>query len=349
MPVLEITDDTQHSDFVWTWKSSMRGMRASIWVPYFHSAERMPNSRKWKITYNGGELIVDFKKVDFIMFYGASGAIPLAFLDDLSQHKIITMIHRRNQVHPYVLYPPNLGDDLDVVSRQIAYRNNKQKKVYIARILIHARLTRMRTICPVHQGIGKVLAHAKTVEAVRNVEATTTARYWKKWFERTGCDFNRRSDTPLATALNAGSKFMMGIVLRWVLFHKLSPTHGYLHEPTSYPSLVYDLMEPYRYIFEDASYKAWERCGNDAKQLVGTTLNFLKESLDEPVYVPATRQMVRRKNLLHGGVLALRAYLLGEVSRLVLPLEGEKKGGRPPKTGYQLPGEISQGRKLRGN
>jgi CRISPR/Cas system-associated endonuclease Cas1 len=29
--------------------------------------------------------------------------------------------------------------------------------------------------------------------------------------------------------------------MRRVLPHRMSPTHGFLHEPTDYPSLVYDL------------------------------------------------------------------------------------------------------------
>jgi len=39
-------------------------------------------------------------------------------------------------------------------------------------------------------------------------------------------------------------------------------------------------------------------------------------------------------------VLALRAYLLGLVPRLVLPVEGPRKGGRPPRCGYSMPGEV---------
>lgn len=347
MQELEIVEGEQHSDFVWTWKSSIRGARASIWVPYFNKAERIPRSKKWKIIYNGGEIIVDLEKVDFIMFYGASGAIPLTFLDDLSQQKIVSMIHRRNQPVPYVLYPPNLGDDLDIVSRQIAFRNNAQKRAYVARTLIHARLVRMRNTFAIPYGIGRKLSQAKTLAEIRNIEAYTTARYWDIRYGEAGVDAPRRSDSPLSAALDAGSKFMMGVVLRWVLFHKMLPTHGFLHEPTSYTSLIYDLMEPYRYIFEDAAFEAWEKKG-DSKELTGTTLSLLKDALDTPVYVPATRQTVRRKNLLHGAVLALRAYLLGEVPRIVLPLEGEKKGGRPPKTGYSLPGEVRPKKKMAG-
>jgi CRISPR/Cas system-associated endonuclease Cas1 len=124
-------------------------------------------------------------------------------------------------------------------------------------------------------------------------------------------------------------------MLRWILVHKMSPAHGYLHITSGYPSLAYDLMEPYRYIVEEAveeSYKA------QAKDLTAASLEAIKTSLESEVFVPSHRTMVRRKNLLHGAVLSLRAWLLGEVSRLVFPTEGERIGGRKPKVGYLLPG-----------
>lgn len=101
-------------------------------------------------------------------------------------------------------------------------------------------------------------------------------------------------------------------------------------------------MEPYRYIIEECAAAAYASVDDkeSEKKLVSATLNTLKEALDVVVYVPETRQYVRRKNLLHGVVLALRAYLLDESVRLVIPTEGAKKGGRPPKVGYRLPGET---------
>ena len=60
-------EDVQHKDFIWTRKSNSRNAKVSIWPPY----------------------------------YGASGILPLDFLDALSQHKISLIIHRRHQVHPF--------------------------------------------------------------------------------------------------------------------------------------------------------------------------------------------------------------------------------------------------------
>lgn len=154
---------------------------------------------------------------------------------------------------------------------------------------------------------------------------------------------HRRGDGAVQMALDAGSKFLFGVILRWVLFHKLSPCHGFMHLPTSYPSLIYDLMEPYRYLIERSVEKTVIELGekrDDHKRMVTGSLENLKRQLEEVVYVPATRQYVRRKNLLHGVVLALRAYLLNESLRLVIPTEGQRCGGRPPRIGYRLPGEC---------
>lgn len=76
--------------------------------------------------------------------------------------------------------------------------------------------------------------------------------------------------------------------------------------------------------------------------LTGKSISYLKETLEEPAYVPATRQTVRKKNLLHGVVLALRSYLVGDMKRLVIPVEGKKAGGRPIKVSFNMPGGLKE-------
>lgn len=333
-------DEAQQKDFIWTWKSNAKGAKVSLWLPYFSRVQSMARSKSWLIDYNGGQLLVDLDRVDFIMFYGATGELPLEFLDAMSQHGIVFLIHRRNQMHPYVFYPPVLMDKRDILTRQIIVREHDQKRAYIAKVLIKSRLDRFADIAPVNDATKAKLRSSQTVDAVRVIEANATARYWTRWFEKLGLVGKRREEGAVQAALNAGSYFVYGVMLRWVLFHKLSPSHGFLHQPTGYQSLVYDLMEPYRYIIETAVEKAIEKTGEDEKKLVAQSLRQIKVELDEVVYVPTTRQYSRRKNLLHGIVLALRSYLLGETTRFVVPVEGKKQGGRPPKVAYKLPGEM---------
>ena len=100
-------------------------------------------------------------------------------------------------------------------------------------------------------------------------------------------------------------------------------------------------MEPFRYIIEQAVQQACQEI-DESGSLVAYTIENMKLLLEETVYVPATHQKVRRKSILHGIVLALRAYLIKDMNRFVLPLEGLRKGGRPPKVSYKLPGQIKK-------
>ncbi|MBM3273341.1 hypothetical protein FJY94_08930 [Candidatus Kaiserbacteria bacterium] len=329
----------QHPDFVWTWKSAVRGGRASLWLPYFAGVKKIKGSR-YRFHYNAGTIEADLKTLDFIMLYGATGSIDIGFLDALNQHRICLSIHRRNQTRPMVFAPVPATDDIDVLTSQILARESVPKATYIARSLIRERFRRMEGTIPVAASTFRRLAATRNPDAVRTIEANVTRRYWDSYYASLGLTLNRREKHPLNSALDAGSMFLFGILLRWLLFHKFSPSHGYLHLPSSYPSLPYDLMEPYRYIFEDAAAYAWLKGYTSEEKLTAATLARMKEAMTESVYVPCTRQTVRRKTLLHGVVLALRTYLTREVPRLVIPVEGQPKGGRPPLTGYTLPGAV---------
>lgn len=346
-------DEKQHPDSIWTWTTSARRGRAAIWVPYLQSVERIKGG--WALTYNGGRIELDPKDADSILIYGASGSLPVPFLDDLARHRVPLMIHRRNLEDPYIFVPGARRDDADILSAQIRARDNQTKCAYVARTLIRERFKATRFAIPT--SFYRELARQRSVEGARQLEAEQSRQYWAKYYAALGvADWSRRHDNPVSAALDAGSFFLYGIVLRWVLMHRLSPAHGFLHVTTGYPSLAYDLMEPYRAWIEDTIFDLATHTGHrtDAVATDATThdphgawhgftekcLARLKEAMDERVYVPSHRAMARRKNLLHGAVLALRAWLLGESRRLVLPVEGPKLGGRKPKQAYRLPGAL---------
>lgn len=331
----------QHPDSIWTWKSNRRGGKASIWIPYLHDIEKVKGG-KWRLTYNGGEVTIAPGHVDSIMFYGASGNLPTAFIDEMAQKRVSLLIHRRNLTMPICFLPGQRSDDTDILTKQILFRENNIRRCYIARTLVRSRFDAVSELTPVPQGEKSALAKIRSIEKIRGWEATKARRYWMRYFKELGFpDAKRRTKSPLASALDAGSMFMTGILLRWIHVHKLSPVHGYLHVRTEYMSLVYDLLEPYRYIIEEAVRRATlNGCGENDDKLTAKTLENIKHLLDETVYVPVTRQRVRRKNLLHGVVLALRAYLAGDMRRLVIPAEGRAIGGRPIKVSYTLPGAI---------
>ena len=325
-------DDFQHPDSVWTWSSSVRRGRASLWIPYLQGIEK--TKAGWLITYSGGEFVADLSKVDSILLYGATGSLPVSFLDDLASKRVPLLIHRRNLADPYVFVPGGRRDDADILTAQIQCRQNKSKSAYVARTLVRERFS--NGLFPVTDGFFERLRHIRSVEQIRLEEAHQSKLYWEHFFSELDMPKeNRRADNPVAAALDAGSFFLYGVMLRWVLMHKLSPAHGYLHVTTGYPSLVYDLMEPYRYIFESEVLKAAKAGASD---LTAACLSGIKSSMDTTVFVPSHRAYVRRKNLVHGAVLSLRSWLIGESSRLVSPAEGPKIGGRRPTIGYRLPG-----------
>lgn len=328
-------DALQHPDSIWTWSSSGRKSKASLWIPYLHSITKVKGAKgTWEASFNGGEMRIDLNKVEVVLFYGASGDLPLTFLDDLAIRRIPALFHRRNLPDPYVFVPAGRRDDADILSAQIKVRANAIKACFIARTLVRERFK--ATPFPIPDAYFKSLTRLRDIKDIRLKEAHQSKTYWEKYFANLGMPgTSRRSSSPVSAALDAGSFFLYGIMLRWVLMHKLSPAHGFLHVTTGYPSLVYDLMEPYRYIIEDA-VAACVR--TQSKDLTAASLEEIKLSLDVVVYAPSHRTHVRRKNLLHGAVLSLRSYLLGETARLVLPTEGKKIGGRPPYVSYKLPG-----------
>ena len=81
----------------------MRRGRAALWIPYLQSIEKVKTG--WKITYNGGDFVADLNKVDSILLYGASGALPVSFLDELAAKRVPLLIHRRILRIPMCLSP----------------------------------------------------------------------------------------------------------------------------------------------------------------------------------------------------------------------------------------------------
>jgi CRISPR/Cas system-associated endonuclease Cas1 len=149
---------------------------------------------------------------------------------------------------------------------------------------------------------------------------------------------NRRDNNPVSEALDALSFFLSGLLMRWVVLHRMSPSHGYLHRTVDFNSLVYDLMEPIRHWSEQAVMVALlER--QDQSDLLPRSISVLKSMLAQNVEVPSLQIEANRKNILHGVVLAIRSYILGECDVLNFPLDGqERTKGRPVKAAYQVPG-----------
>ena len=172
-------------------------------------------------------------------------------------------------------------------------RTHGPKRAYIARTLVRERFRGIADTFPLPDTAYRRLARTRTLGQVRLWEAEHSRKYWRRYFAGLGYpDVTRREKGPLPAALDAGSMFLSGILLRWLLIHRLSPSHGFLHEGTDYMGLIYDLMEPARYMIEEALAAACKvhSPGSDADSLTKATLSGLKHGLEKVEYVPATRQ-----------------------------------------------------------
>ncbi|TXI04135.1 MAG: hypothetical protein E6Q76_12950 [Rhizobium sp.] len=317
-----------------------RGEARLYYVPYLGGIERKSATR-FLIRYNGGEITVDLRKTEGILFYGATGSLPVEFLDAANQNGVPITFHRTHQAEPYVLTPSPIAGRKDLLTQQILKRQDGRLRMYLARQFCASRVTSFSWLIPIPASARARVNQARSLAALRAVEAEQAAKYWKAYFDAAGVsDAIRRAGSPLATSLDAAGMLVRGILLRWTLHHRLSPVHGFLHEPTGYPSLVFDLIEPYRYLVEQAVLRKAKRQGGEIQ--TAEAVEAVKEALGRPVYVPATRQWVPSKSLLHGVVLALRAYLSGDMLRFVIPVPGECRPGRPYQTTYRMPAELRQ-------
>lgn len=325
-------NETRKSEPFW-WLPGRDAEKRFLWVPYCKGIARLPNSKKWVLNINEEAFLVDASKLCYIMFYGNVGAIPMPFLDELSSFRAVCVIMRRNARHPYVFLPAGDPSREDLLTAQILCRCNDRKAAHVARSLVKARLSYMQAAFPRLSGFAAQLAEAKTVGQVRAVEARLVSAYWKQWYAALGLRMTRRSRSPVNSALDAGSHFIAGILMRWIVFHRLSPHHAFLHETTGYPALVYDLMEPYRYLIEESAAAAWKELARDVRDedprlatvLSRRAIDILMLRLDEEAGsehgMPAAH-----KQLLRGAVVSLARYCRGETRTFRIPLPGAIRG-----------------------
>lgn len=306
-----------------------------LWLPYLSNITILPSCIKFE--YKGGKEEVQWTKIHSIMLYGESCDLPQEFFEKCAFYKIPVIIHRRHMPRAVIVTPTLPPDQENLLTQQIIYRENEKKKSYIAKKLLQAKFKSMSWLIPLERDLLYRVIH---VEKMMSVESWHAKRYWENYFSNLKISGKRRvDDNTVKPILDAVSKFISGIILRWILYHNLSPYHGFLHKPTDYPALVYDLMEPYRGYFDKVVFDTIKEHKDEKKEkLMGITVENLKSFLDTKVYVEATRQVVTFQEMLHGVVLALRAYLLGNTKRFVVPLPSRPNGGRPIKTGYRLYG-----------
>ncbi|MYE38458.1 MAG: hypothetical protein F4X82_02995 [Candidatus Spechtbacteria bacterium SB0662_bin_43] len=316
--------------------------RLPLWLPYTNKIVYTKNSVSF--IYKGGELKSRFREIQSIFFYGAVCPLEEGFLTLCSRYKIPICIHRRH-MHQAIWITNSFDTNIDdVVTQQILYRRNKKKQFHIAYKLLKAKVKGMSwLIAPPDLPSYK----PKNINDLRVIEAWHARKYWDEYYKRLGFSkSNRRggadSNNIVTSALDAISKLITGVILRWVLYHKLSPYHGFFHITTEYPALIYDLIEPYRGYFDKVVFDTFQEKEDvskwDGQKFIGAATNNVEAFLDKKIYTPQTQQIVTFQELLHGSALALRAYLVKDCTRFVVPMPGKRNGGRPIKAGYKLYG-----------
>lgn len=314
--------------------SVSRPRRVPLWLPYLQSIKEKPKGT-FTFDYNGGSETVQLDTVQSIMIYGDSDtSLEVPTLDKIVRSGVPIIIHWRNMSQPIYISGGLRPDPQDTISRQLIMRAQSRKATHIARQLLQAKMRSCSWLVPPQR-----LPLFASVDRLRNIEAKHARKYWRAYFTELGYpQYTRRGNNPGAFALDAASKFISGILLRWITYHHMSPYHGFLHEPTDYPSLVYDLMEPTRGTFEFKLLETWRNGRVHPDKWMTSGIAALKESLNERVYTGLTRQIVTRQELLHGSVLSLKYYLMGKQRKFLVPLESRPNGGRPPKVQFLLYG-----------
>lgn len=311
-----------------------------VWLPYTSKITCKKDAVTFE--YKGGSCEIDIKNTASILFYGAVCDIPEDFLVLCTKRKVPVCVHRRNMPNASWIIPTSGCGADDMISRQITFRANAKKRAHVARKLLKAKFAGMSWLAPEPFDF---TAKIKTTDAMRSIEARHARLYWSKYYAALGLKgyYRRGAAHTLKSVLDAVSKLIAGVILRYIIYHRISPYHAFLHIPTDYPSLIYDLMEPYRGYIEKVVFDIFAECEKetDDKKMLGLCISAVEDFLDSQVYCVATRQLVTFQELLHGNILALRSYLLGESKQFIVPIPGKPNGGRPLKTGYRLYGRSA--------
>lgn len=310
----------------------MSNTKYPLWAPYVE--EFSLHGKTLHIKYKGGEVECKPEEILSIMIYGNTPPIAPEIMEFLVRNKIPLIIHRRNLTTTVWVTGANRADNNDVLSRQILVRKDQRKKKYIARQILNQKFHDMAWLLKEPQ---VKLNKGMDLKELRNIEANHSQRYWEKYFKELEVPhFTRREKNPISEVLDAASKFISGILLRWIHYHHMSPFHGFLHEMTDYPALVFDLIEPHRSVIDKTVFELYKEAG--ANQLLERTINALKNKMNEQIFCPQTKQIATYQELLHGMVLSLRSYFLGETRRYSIPISGKMNGGRPQKNPWRLYG-----------
>jgi len=212
---------------------------------------------------------------DSIVIEGHSGYVSLQALHWLSRNSIpVFVMNYEGSIISSLLPPVPVKPDLRIA--QIRTIDKPERKFTIARNLVQAKLERSIQVLEwlgASYEIGREhwatkieamkLGKAKTTAGLRTVEAHVAQRYWEAFRQvlpsslgfksRLTLSGNYNASDPVNLALNYGYGFLQGEVRMAINSVGLEPAVGFLHDSADYQtkeSLVFDLMEPFRFLID---------------------------------------------------------------------------------------------------
>lgn len=230
-----------------------------------------------------------------VVIDGHSGYVSLQALHWLSRNKVpVFIMNFDGSVISSILPPTPVKADLRAAEFEAA--NDSEKKLVIARALVQAKIARSLQVLDwlgerydlskevqVTKLESSKLSRATTVQDLRVVEGRVARRYWEAFgrvlpehldFQgrMTSSHQNNASD-PVNLALNYGYGFLEGEVRRAINSVGLEPSVGFLHDFSDYQtkqSLVYDLLEPFRWLVDVSVVDAFESGALDLRDFYFT-------------------------------------------------------------------------------
>jgi CRISPR-associated protein Cas1 len=291
-----------------------------------------------------------------IIIDGHSGYISLQAFHWLSRNRTpVYILDADGSLLSTIL--PAIPVKADLRIAQIDASRDPEKKLMIAKDLVGAKIARSYQVLdwlPERYDIAKDVRIAKleasklktvrTVAAVRTVEGRVAQRYWQaygkvlpshlEFQERTTSGHNPNASDPVNSALNYGYAILEGECRRAINAVGLEPSVGFLHDFSNYQtkqSLVYDLMEPFRWLVDLTVLQVFEsrvlgldtfhfRFGNyrfrfnpDAKQRF---IELLKEQFNRGVVYKGQR--MKWDTVIEQKTVELSRFLVGKASTIDL-------------------------------
>jgi CRISPR-associated protein Cas1 len=220
---------------------------------------------------------------DSVITDGYSGYISLRGIHWLSRNNVpLYVLDLDGTLLSSILPATPIKADLRVAQIQAA--TNSEKKFQIAHALEKAKLARSLQVLDwiadaydiqrqVQAAKGEVsrLGNARTVKDLLAVEARTAQRYWEAYAKILPLDLefqgrmttrhNNNASDPVNSALNFGYAVLEGECRRAINAVGLEAGVGFLHDFSDIEtrqSLVYDLMEPYRWLIDLTVLQAFQ-------------------------------------------------------------------------------------------